>query len=91
FGAGVKMKVVEALRHGLPLVTTRVGAQGLPGLDRVAAVEDGPAGFAAALAALLTDDAAWAARSEAGLDYARTRFSAAAQTACLLEAFGAVA
>ena len=30
-GAGVKLKVVEALRAGLPLVTTPVGAQGLPG------------------------------------------------------------
>lgn len=89
FGAGVKMKVVEALRHGLPLVTTRVGAQGLPGLDGVAGIEDSPAGFAAALAALLTDDAAWAARSAAGRDYARTGFSAAAQTRCLLAAFAA--
>ena len=30
-GAGVKLKVVEALRAGMPLVTTPVGAQGLPG------------------------------------------------------------
>ncbi len=29
-GAGVKLKVVEALREGLPLVTTPVGARGLP-------------------------------------------------------------
>ena len=29
-GAGVKLKVVEALRDGVPLVTTPVGAQGLP-------------------------------------------------------------
>jgi hypothetical protein len=29
----VKLKVVEALSAGLPLVTTPVGAQGLPGLS----------------------------------------------------------
>ena len=32
YGAGVKLKVVEALREGLPLVTTSIGAQGMPGL-----------------------------------------------------------
>ena len=32
YGAGVKLKVVEALREGLPLVTTSIGAQGVPGL-----------------------------------------------------------
>ncbi|UWX04295.1 glycosyltransferase [Pseudoxanthomonas sp. NC8] len=31
YGAGVKGKVVEAMQSGVPLVTTRVGAQGLPG------------------------------------------------------------
>ena len=45
-GAGVKLKVVEALRAGVPLVTTPVGAQGLPGLSQVVAVEDDAARFA---------------------------------------------
>ena len=45
YGAGVKLKVVEALREGLPLVTTQVGAQGLPGLDQVASVRDDARGF----------------------------------------------
>ncbi|WP_186230946.1 glycosyltransferase family 4 protein, partial [Burkholderia gladioli] len=35
FGAGVKNKVVEALNFGAPLVTTPVGLQGLPELDRI--------------------------------------------------------
>jgi hypothetical protein len=30
FGAGVKGKVLDALQHGLPLVTTAIGAEGLP-------------------------------------------------------------
>ena len=34
YGAGVKLKVVEALREGLPLVTTSIGAQGMPGLEQ---------------------------------------------------------
>ena len=34
YGAGVKLKVVEALREGPALVTTPTGAQGLPGSTR---------------------------------------------------------
>ena len=56
-GASVKLKVVEALREGAPLVTTGVGAQGLPGLARVASITDDPARFAEAACRLLTDDA----------------------------------
>ena len=38
FGAGVKGKVVEALREGLPLVTTPTGIQGLPELNHIVPV-----------------------------------------------------
>ena len=86
FGAGVKLKVVEALRHGLPLVTTSVGAQGLPGLGDVASVADPPEAIASAAVRLLHDDALWAERSAAQRAYAETRFSRAAMKASLLEA-----
>ena len=75
FGAGVKSKVVEALQQGLPLVTTPVGAQGLPGVDAACAVVDDPAAIADAILALLGDDALWRARSGAGAAYARAHFS----------------
>ena len=45
-GAGVKSKVVEALREGLPLVTTHVGAQGLPRLEECVAIADDARGLA---------------------------------------------
>ena len=35
YGAGVKGKVVEALQHGVPVVTTGVGAEGLPDAGKV--------------------------------------------------------
>jgi glycosyltransferase involved in cell wall biosynthesis len=75
FGAGVKLKVVEALREGVPLVTTPVGAQGLPGLDGVASIAADPAGFADAVCRLLTDDLMWQQRCAGQLRYARARFS----------------
>ncbi|MEA2743715.1 MAG: hypothetical protein QOG25_2086 [Acetobacteraceae bacterium] len=85
-GAGVKLKVVEALRAGVPLVTTPVGAQGLPGLWQIVPVEDDAALFAAAVIALLRDDAEWNSRSRQQVDFARARFSRAAMTASLLAA-----
>ncbi|MFL5286768.1 MAG: glycosyltransferase family 4 protein [Rhodopila sp.] len=85
-GAGVKLKVVEALRQGLPLVTTPTGAQGLPGLWQIAAVETDPAAFAAAVVHLLTDDAAWTHQSAAQQDFAYLRFSNAAMAESLLAA-----
>jgi GT2 family glycosyltransferase/glycosyltransferase involved in cell wall biosynthesis len=88
FGAGVKLKVVEALREGTPLVTTPVGAQGLPGLADIASVAEDPAQFADAVCALLEDDALWEARSAAQIAYARTWFSRARFDRTLLDALG---
>ena len=78
FGAGVKGKVIEALHHGLPLVTTSVGMQGLEGLDAVAAVHDEAAAIADAIVALMEDRQRWEARAQAGRDYVAARFSQAA-------------
>jgi glycosyltransferase involved in cell wall biosynthesis len=63
------------MHRGLPLVTTPAGAEGLPGLDTVCDVHDDPAAFAAAVAALLDDDALWSARSAAQWSYVAERFS----------------
>ena len=40
YGAGVKGKVVEALYYGIPVVTTSVGAEGIAGIEEMAAVKD---------------------------------------------------
>ena len=88
-GAGVKLKVVEALRHGLPLVTTPTGAQGLPGLGDILPVTDDPAAFAAATLRLLRDDGAWLGQSAAQSAYAEARFSRdALRESLLCGAFG---
>ena len=90
-GAGVKLKVVEALRDGVPLVTTPVGAQGLPGLAEVAPVHAGAAAFAEAVVELLLDDALWAERCAGQVTYARAHFTEAAFRAALRTAFGSTA
>ncbi len=77
-GAGVKLKVVEALRTGVPLVTTPVGAQGLAGIEDVAFVQRDAEGFADAVVALLVDDALWQQVRSAEIAYATAHFSTAA-------------
>lgn len=87
-GAGVKLKVVEALAEGTPLVTTDIGAQGLPGLEHVASIANDAAAFAAAVCALLTDDALWESRSAAGIEYATASFRPSLLRQSLLTACG---
>jgi GT2 family glycosyltransferase/SAM-dependent methyltransferase/glycosyltransferase involved in cell wall biosynthesis len=86
-GAGVKLKVVEAMHRGLPVVTTPVGAQGLPGLAEVCDVADDAAGLAAATVRLLTDDALWLRRAEEQAGYVAARFSPEALRDALAAAF----
>jgi GT2 family glycosyltransferase len=74
-GAGMKGKVLEALHHGLPLVTTPVGAQGLEGLDSVATVSTDEAELARSIRILLQDDEAWRKTSAAQRRYMEGRFS----------------
>jgi glycosyltransferase involved in cell wall biosynthesis len=66
YGAGVKLKTVEALQHGVPVVSTTVGAEGIEtrGLEAID-VTDEPMQFAERIATLLTDERAWEQRREA--------------------------
>jgi len=73
FGAGVKIKTVEAIQYGVPTVTTTHGADGIvvgdtvsgqtvPGQIAPLAIADDVPGFVGHLHRLLTDDAAWRAQ-----------------------------
>lgn len=75
FGAGMKGKVLEALHHGVPLVTTPVGAQGLEGVDSVAAVSSDEHVLAERIGHLLRDDDGWREASRRQREYMVGRFS----------------
>ncbi len=55
YGAGVKGKVVEAIYNGAPIVTTAIGAEGIPHAKDVLLVEDEPDSFARAVVRLYLD------------------------------------
>ena len=54
-GSGTRLKILEAWAAGLPVVSTTIGAEGLPALDGVnLLLADGPGAFAEAVTRLLT-------------------------------------
>lgn len=80
----MKGKVGEALSHGLPVVTTRFGAEGFgltPGTHLL--VADGPAEFANAVIRLISDNALYERLSEAGYKFIDEHYSTKAMAAYL--------
>ena len=66
-GSGVRNKVIEAMAAGLPVVTTRLGAEGLAvSHERELLIADQPDEFAAQVVRLLRDGRLQARLSEAG-------------------------
>jgi sugar transferase (PEP-CTERM/EpsH1 system associated) len=56
-GGGTRLKIYEAMAMGLPIVSTTVGAEGLPVSDGAELlIADAPAEFAASVVRVLTDD-----------------------------------
>jgi glycosyltransferase involved in cell wall biosynthesis len=88
-GAGVKLKVVEAMHNCVPVVTTPVGVQGMPGIESIVDIGKETTALAAAACRLLADDALWRHRAEAQQAYVSARFSAEAVKTALTEAFAA--
>jgi glycosyltransferase involved in cell wall biosynthesis len=77
-GAGVKFKTVEALLHGVPVVTTTVGAEGIDGPDLYAAVTDDSRAFSGAAVEVLTDPGPARKRAGAAQAWAVREYSLAA-------------
>jgi glycosyltransferase involved in cell wall biosynthesis len=61
-GGGTRLKILEAMAHGLPVVTTSIGCAGLDVVhERDVLIADDPASFARCVDRLLGDDALAAA------------------------------
>lgn len=93
-GAGTRLKVVEALAHCIPLVTTRVGCEGIAVQNSVdALIADDAASFAEACVSLMADGELRQRLSEAGsqlfsrqYEWSRIEGDLAAQVAAWVEA-----
>ena len=76
FGAGAKGQVGASLAHGVPVVATTIGAEGMGLQDgEHVLVADTAADFAAQVLRLLRDDALWLHLSGAGRGHVERHFS----------------
>ena len=75
YGAGIKGKVVEALRYGTPVVTTSIGAEGLSDADGIMVIENDAKGLAHRIAEIYHDAQALTKMSRAGVEYIAEHFS----------------
>lgn len=75
YGAGVKGKVVEALYYGSPIVTTSVGAEGIPGAEEVMVIRDLAEEFAEETVRLYLDEQRLKAACRKAQDYVRANYS----------------
>jgi O-antigen biosynthesis protein len=88
YGAGMKGKVIEAMRFGVPIVTTPVGVQGMTELAAKLSVHSDPVAFAESVLSLLTDDSSWRTQRRIQSEYVRERFSQKVLRDCLFADIG---
>lgn len=81
FGAGIKGKLLDAMRYGTPSVTTGIGAEGMEmeGVWNGFIVND-ELEFANAAVALYTDQERWVQAQQQGLEILKERFDEAKHT-----------
>jgi glycosyltransferase involved in cell wall biosynthesis len=87
-GAGVKFKTVEALLHGVPVVTTPVGAEGIGGPNLFAGLTSDAATFGEQMADVLADPARARQRSRWAQEWAAREYSSAGFEAQVLAHYG---
>lgn len=90
FGAGVKGKVVEAMCQGVPIVTTPVGAEGIPEGDKNLCVSHDAEDMARQLIDLYQNPALWKTMRDSVVQGADTHFSRQAALLLLAEDLGSV-
>jgi len=91
-GGGTRFKIVEAMAAGAPVVSTRLGAEGIPAGDgRELLLADEPDAFAAAAGKVFADPGLAASLSRSGLSFVRSNFDWSVIGAQLDQALAAVA
>lgn len=75
YGAGIKGKVIEAMRYGIPVMTTSIGAEGIEGAEQILAIEDDGQLMANKLVQLYQNEAELKRMSAESVAYIREHFS----------------
>lgn len=91
YGGGTRVKILEALAHRVPVVSTSIGAEGLDVVpDRHLLVADTPGDFAAACAKLIDDPALRESFAEAGRQLVLERYHSRRTHEAVLEMAGRI-
>ena len=75
FGAGIKGKIIDALHAGKPIVTTSIGAEGIPDADSVMRIADSKEGLMREICELYQDEERQAQMSKDAYRYVREHHS----------------
>lgn len=75
YGAGIKGKVIEAMKNGVPVVTTSIGAEGIIGAENILSIEDDETKFADAIINLYNNYEKLEEISKKSFDYIVDNFS----------------
>ena len=75
YGAGIKGKVIESMYYGCPVMTTSVGAEGIPNAGDVMVIEDDPVCFAEHLVELYENGEELKRLSESYSEYIRSNYT----------------
>lgn len=75
YGAGIKGKVIEAMRYGIPVVTTSIGAEGIEGAEQILCIEDDAQTMTERFVMLYNDRVALEKMSKESIEYIRNNFS----------------
>ncbi len=74
-GSGIRIKILEAMALGRPVVTTRTGIQGIPAIhERDVRVADDPIKFGAHLQLLIGSEESAREQADRALDFVRKKF-----------------
>ena len=87
FGAGIKGKIVEGMYFGLPIVTTDIGAEGIPGVADCMDVVNEADAYAERVLALMADDSLWQQRARLEMEYIKEHFTTDRAKEILLQDF----
>lgn len=75
YGAGIKGKVIEAMRYGIPIMTTSIGAEGIEGAEQILSIEDDGQIMAEKFVQLYHDETELRRMAAESVSYIRDRFS----------------
>jgi len=75
YGAGVKGKIVEAMRYGVPTVTTSIGAEGIGDAENTLFIADKASTFADEVIKAYIDNERWDTAAVKGAQLIRQHFS----------------